>query len=224
LFRVHTPPHDVNPRGPNSTAPVSQLTARGSSAPTRYGCPPHPGCRSALLRLRTILVSCQSPSLAIARPSAGKFPAEGRDDRRLIRIGATNADTRTARPRLPDGGKTPPRLACTAPRIDACAAMFGRKLKVSTGVFPAAGLGPGVGALADGWHEQRPVPTTSDEPWCPAAYARRRRQQGPGVSPQLGHRPTIRGCRATYPISTRPSSCCSRPKIPVPKASPTSLP
>jgi hypothetical protein len=62
-------------------------------------------------------------------------------------------------------------------RVDyACAAMFGRKLKVSTGVFPAAGLGPGVGALADGWHEQRPVPTTSDEPWCPAAYARRRRQ------------------------------------------------
>jgi hypothetical protein len=73
LFRVHTPPHDVNPRGPNSTAPVSQLTARGSSAPTRYGCPPRPGCRSALLRLRTNLGSCQSPSLAIARPSAGKF-------------------------------------------------------------------------------------------------------------------------------------------------------
>src|SRR2546421_6583838 len=68
LFRVHSFSHDVNSRGPHSTAPVS-WRPRGAPARRRdTGCPPHLGCRSALPRLRTNLTRCQSPSPTIARP------------------------------------------------------------------------------------------------------------------------------------------------------------
>ena len=52
---------------PHSTAPVSQVTTRGSSAPTRYGCPSRLGCRSALPRVRTNLGRCQSSSPVVLR-------------------------------------------------------------------------------------------------------------------------------------------------------------
>jgi hypothetical protein len=50
------------------------VTTRGSSAPTRYGCPPRLGCRAALPRLRTHLGGCQSPSLPHRPSAAGNSP------------------------------------------------------------------------------------------------------------------------------------------------------
>ena len=172
MFRVHIPQHDVNPRGPNSTAPVSQLTARGSSAPTRYGCPPRPGCRSALLRLRTNLGSCQSPSLAIAHPSAGKF---------RLRDGTTAGSCGLA-PQTPKRGPLDPGFrmvgnaaspsAATRPRTDTCAAMFGRKLRVSAGGFP--------------WWVAGEMHSTCSSAALPGTREPRRRNPAPPPTPGSG--------------------------------------
>ena len=61
MFRVHGHTHDVNSRGPHSTAPVSQGTTRGSSWPTRSGCARlFLAATSAFSRVRSNPGGCQT--------------------------------------------------------------------------------------------------------------------------------------------------------------------